>query len=247
MIVLLSSSVSVFANNKVIYGNDNRVNVLESNSFLTHLADSTAGMIATKKVVADPTHAGYFTIKGGTLASRGICADERFANEITAASCSGFLVGEDLLVTAGHCMQYSSQCRDNVWVFGFYADQNGKVAPIPQENIYRCKEIISQELNEESQLDFALIRLEKKVTNREPLKFRQNGKVSDTTNLVVIGHPTGLPTKIADGANIRDNSNEIFFVANLDTFGGNSGSAVLDAETGQVEGILVRGEEDYIT
>jgi len=35
-------------------------------------------------------------------------------------------------------------------------------------------------------------------------------------------------------------------VANLDTFGGNSGSAVFNAETGEVEGILVRGENDYV-
>lgn len=38
----------------------------------------------------------------------------------------------------------------------------------------------------------------------------------------------------------------MFFSANLDTFQGNSGSAVFNAETGMIEGILVRGEEDFI-
>lgn len=36
-----------------------------------------------------------------------------------------------------------------------------------------------------------------------------------------------------------------FFVANLDSFGGNSGSAVFNVTTEEVEGILVRGEADY--
>jgi V8-like Glu-specific endopeptidase len=61
---------------------------------------------------------------------------------------------------------------------------------------------------------------------------------------VVIGHPTGLPTKVSAGANVRS-VNDVYFVANLDTFGGNSGSAVFNAETGEIEGILVRGERDY--
>ena len=52
-------------------------------------------------------------------------------------------------------------------------------------------------------------------------------RLSLDTPLVVIGHPSGLPTKIADGAWVRNNESEYYFVTNLDTFGGNSGSAVL--------------------
>ena len=54
-----------------------------------------------------------------------------------------------------------------------------------------------------------------------------------------------MPTKIADGANVRNLQGK-FFQANLDTYGGNSGSAVFNVETGEVEGILVRGETDYV-
>ena len=38
-----------------------------------------------------------------------------------------------------------------------------------------------------------------------------------------------------------------YFSANLDTYGGNSGSAVFNANTGVVEGILVRGATDYVS
>jgi hypothetical protein len=63
----------------------------------------------------------------------------------------------------------------------------------------------------------------------------------------VIGHPCGLPQKYAPGAQVRHNSAGPFFVANLDTYGGNSGSAVFNATNRAVEGILVRGENDFVT
>ena len=62
----------------------------------------------------------------------------------------------------------------------------------------------------------------------------------------VIGHPVGLPAKVAGGAIVRDNTPNPFFVANLDTYGGNSGSPVFNSRTHRVEGILVRGERDFV-
>ncbi len=62
--------------------------------------------------------------------------------------------------------------------------------------------------------------------------------------LYVIGHPSGLPTKVADGAQVCTQKGT-HFSANLDTYGGNSGSAVFNAKTNEVVGILVRGANDY--
>ncbi len=115
-----------------------------------------------------------------------------------------------------------------------------------KDNVYGCKEVISHKFESLSKEDYVLVRLDRKVLGRAPLAFRQTGKIALNTKLVVIGHPTGLPTKVADGAWVRENDKSAYFSANLDTFGGNSGSAVFDAETGIVEGILVRGENDYV-
>ncbi len=54
------------------------------------------------------------------------------------------------------------------------------------------------------------------------------------------------PFRLAEEGKIRKNDNPIFFEAALDSFAGNSGSAVFDTRTGLLEGILVRGEKDYI-
>lgn len=64
--------------------------------------------------------------------------------------------------------------------------------------------------------------------------------------LFVVGHPSGLPTKVAGGTEVVGNDEDNFFTALLDTFGGNSGSAVFNSETLEVEGILVRGARDYV-
>ena len=248
LIITLSAliSLSALANNtKVIYGVDNRVDVIDSTeSMYVELSKSTAGMIDKSDIVADGN--GMVKLVGGSLESRGICSSERFSNQPTVANCSGFLVGEDLLVTAGHCIRTASDCRKWKWVFDYKVDSADQTeVSVPESSVYGCKEIINTVLSRSSMDDFALIKLDRKVTDRRILQYRQKGRVSKGDQLVVIGHPSGLPTKIADGAKVRDLKTR-YFQADLDTYGGNSGSAVFNAQTGVVEGILVRGETDYI-
>lgn len=251
---ILLSSVFLFASvstngfsgevARVIYGVDNRLDVYQSpNALYKKIATSTAAMISNSALVVT---GDTVTIKGSTLMGDGICADERFAKQMTAANCSGFLVGKDLLLTAGHCIQSMSDCESYSWVFDYSntTKENSDFA-INKKNVYTCTSIIARTLNDGTDNDYALVKLDR-ATDRAPLSFRTKGKLSNSAGLVVIGHPSGLPTKIADGAFVRSNKNKYFFQANLDTYGGNSGSAVIDSKTGSVEGILVRGERDYV-
>lgn len=239
-------SFSSFASDKVVYGVDNRVDLFQSDVPLFYeLAHSTAAMIRNSDLTTDGE---TVSITGNTLESRGICSTARFAKQITAASCSGFLVGPDLLVTAGHCVTSQRDCESFSWVFDYNvkSDDQSLDFSVDASSVYKCSKIISQDLSRTTKNDFALIRLDREVTDRTPLEFRKEGEVELDTPLVVIGHPSGLPTKIADGAWVRNNESEYYFVTNLDTFGGNSGSAVFNTDTGVVEGILVRGEQDYV-
>lgn len=237
--------LSAVANDRVVYGDDNRVDVIDSqNSLYVQLSESTAAMISKDKLTEK---SGGFEISSSTMVERGYCASERFSNQALAANCSGFLVGSDLLVTAGHCIRSMSSCNTYSWVFNFKVDANGEVPnPMGKENVYNCVEIIERRLTSSDKDDYALIRLDREVSVAGPLSYRESGKISDGAKLVVIGHPTGLPTKIADDAAVRNNSFEKYFNANLDTYGGNSGSAVFNETDGVVEGILVRGERDFV-
>jgi V8-like Glu-specific endopeptidase len=243
---LLTASIALAAPKsvKVIYGDDNRVDVYEStNSMYVELAKSTAGMVS--KYSISPDGNGNVLLKGSSLQARGMCSTERFANQPTVASCSGFLVGEDLLVTAGHCIKNTTDCDRYRWVFDYKVENDTQTSvSVSEDNVYSCAEVINTILDNTTMNDFALIRLDRKVTDRRVLQYRKSGKIGVGANLVVIGHPSGLPSKIADGAVVRKLHNN-YFSANLDTYGGNSGSAVFNADTGVIEGILVRGANDY--
>jgi V8-like Glu-specific endopeptidase len=243
LITLTALSLSAFATEKVIYGDDNRVDVYAStNADFVELSKSTAAMIAKSKLTL---RNGSYSIKSQRLGDRlNACSGERFADQPSAANCSGFLVGDKYLVTAGHCVRSASDCRKSHWVFNFKMNNETEAnLSIEAKNVFKCKKIVSQVLANRD--DYALIELDRVATDIAPLKFRKTGKIEKNEKLVVIGHPSGLPTKIADGAYVKSLSRK-YFSANLDTYGGNSGSAVFNVTSGEVEGILVRGATDYV-
>jgi V8-like Glu-specific endopeptidase len=175
------------------------------------------------------------------------CPGTRYTTQPNPSMCSGFLIAPDLIVTAGHCVEIENMCNEYRWVFDFNVDEQSQTAGIDvkAENIYKCKKVVSHALSSLLNLDYAVIQLEKVVTGREPVEINTS-RIADTQSVLVIGNPSGLPTKVADNANVRTNTHPFYFTTNLDTFSGNSGSAVFNADTGSVEGILVRGEEDYV-
>lgn len=245
-------SFNAFASIKVIYGKDNRLDFYQVNSHLHRkLALSTAGMIHLK-YFARSSSQNFYDLQGTTTLERGqnICSSEAFSQQQIAPTCSGFLVGEDTLITAGHCYKSFSTpenvCKSFAWVFDYHlkSAQHNPTRNIPVQNIYLCKKVLAVELTKS--MDYAVIKLDRKVLGRRPLKFRTSGKISSSSSLLVIGHPTGLPQKISSGGRVTRNSEATTFSATLDTFQGNSGSAVFDARTGLVEGILIQGKNDYI-
>ena len=238
-------TTSVFAQNKVIYGDDNRVDVFEStNSAFVELSKSTAAMIAGSSL---KTVKGEVEISGSTLQARGICAKERFSKQISAANCSGFLVSENIMVTAGHCIKDAADCASYKWVFDYKVDaaDQGKVT-VQSSSVYSCTKILARKLDNFGKDDYAMFEIDRKVTDRRPLSFRKTGKVAKGDAIVVIGHPTGLPTKVSAAGKVTRNTEASRFSTTLDTFHGNSGSAVFDAKTGLVEGILIQGKNDYM-
>lgn len=243
MIILLLFTLNAFAAQPpVIYGDDNRRDLYEeTNPKYVELARATAAKVPTlfMRLVGKE-----YVFRTMTLVDRGICETEKFATQTTVSMCSGFLVGPKTLVTAGHCIRNRNDCLNFRWVFDYsvMSKDQAKVT-VPKQSVYSCKNVISQHFDEIE--DYAVIELDREVKDRKPMAFRKSGAISPGTPVMVIGNPSGLPTKIADGANVRSLDTH-WFMANLDTFAGNSGSAVINTNTLEVEGILVRGEEDYI-
>ena len=116
-ILTFQSAIASGSKVDIIYGEDNRIETYEATKRIQKLAASTAGMINTKKTikVGKNTMLPPYTIAD----DMGLCKSERFSDQPSAVSCSGFLVGPDLLVTAGHCIQTQKDCDDVSWVFDY--------------------------------------------------------------------------------------------------------------------------------
>lgn len=231
---------------KVIYGVDDRKDFFDfkTDAKVRELANSVAALFFDTAVTDNGD--GTSTLRTQPFGqSRNLCSGERFFNQPIGAFCTGFLVGPDLIATAGHCAN-AGNVTTILFVFGFQMeDANTPVTRIPNKDIYRGKAMLGRE-EQGAGADWGLIQLDRPVTNRAVLQVRRTGRIADTAPVSVIGHPTGLPVKYAKDANVRDNTPSAFFVANLDTYGGNSGSPVFGANH-VVEGILVRGEADFVS
>lgn len=240
-IIGLNLIVNAYAD-KVVYGEDDRYEVNEVPiQSLVDAASATAVNLPNHSMFS---YGQYTYLRYSPLSKEmNVCKDERFADQNAVGRCSGFLVDEDILVTAGHCAKVLD-CLTTSWVFG-YDSEEARDNVVPSKNVYKCAEILTSVLNLEVKKDFAVIRLDRKVKGVTPLKFRKEGRIDDDASMVIIGNPSGLPTKVTKNVLVRDNSPENYFLTNADTFGGNSGSAVINEETGLVEGILVRGAKDY--
>ncbi|WPU63279.1 ankyrin repeat domain-containing protein [Peredibacter starrii] len=272
--VLSSVLLSVGAQARVIYGDDNRVEVYQASPLMQRLARSSATAVAKTDIIRNLFRPGMVQLKQKTLqdwlssadknnrskslftekarngAKSGarFCDGERFTDQPNPGMCSGFLIAPDLLVTAGHCATEENFCEEYDWVFDFKVDPSTKKAglDIREEDVYRCKRVVSSSLNMDLGLDYGIIQLDRMVKGRAALNIRTDGQVFDFTNVTVIGSPSGLPQKVSGGAVVRKNTHPFYFTTNLDAFQGNSGAPVFNTKTGLVEGILVRGEEDFV-
>lgn len=242
-------SLNLFAHTSrpvIIYGEDNRKDTYEvTNPLFLKLAQSTAAQIPNRNI----------TIRGSTAELNGptlkeftpnglphpICDKERFSHQITAGNCSGFLVAPNVIATAGHCMTSINDCRNFKWVFNYKVQgKNDSAVSVAATDVYSCTKILKQSLN--GTLDFALIQIDRAVVGKAVKIAAVEAAVGDP--LVVIGFPTGLPQKVSDQARVISKQG-LSFMTDLDTFAGNSGSAVFNARSGELVGILVNGRQDY--
>jgi V8-like Glu-specific endopeptidase len=228
---------------KVIYGEDGRREIYEvETAVVRDIADSTVALIPTRNILARA--GGTFEIRAGTMESEmRVCPSEPYSQQPAAAMCSGSLVGPDLIATAGHCVS-NADCSKYSFVFGYRMNNSSSAnMSIGGTDIYTCKEIVAREYTNNQ--DYALVRLDRAVIGHRVLPVSST-PVQSGEEVYVVGHPSGLPTKVTLGGKVRSQQKG-YFVTNLDTYGGNSGSAVFSAASNEIVGILVRGESDFVS
>jgi hypothetical protein len=171
-----------------------------------------------------------------------LCQSEPFYHQDVAAGrlCTGFLVKDNMIATAGHCVN-EQNVKDLRIVFGYkMVDSSAQVPGIHQKDIYKGVRIIHRICRHKgNQSDWALLKLDRKVEGQAVVTLSKK-EITPDKPIYIIGHPVGLPLKYSPEASVGDIS-EAYFSADLNVYNGSSGSPVFDSETHKVIGIVVRG------
>lgn len=231
-----------------VYGVDDREFVSnKSDKKIQELSKSIALIVTVDRI-----DVGMFKTRINAANSQeelNMCVSERFVTAPALPGCTGFLVAPNILASAGHCFQTEDDCANKKIIFDVEAKkQSRKGYSVNSNTVYSCSKIISNQYDPSRPdlQDYALIQLDRAPKNRLPLKLNLTKKIADKEKVFMIGHPFGMPLMLSPRGAVNNNSSELQFSANLDSFEGNSGSPVFNAKTFEVEGILVNGQQDLV-
>ncbi|HWO24609.1 MAG TPA: serine protease [Kofleriaceae bacterium] len=241
------------AESPVVYGTDNRQDVYAHTDATLRARAQQATVALMSPGSINTSNPNNVTFSSSTLQqAENLCASQRFLSDPTPGWCSGTLIDDDLVLTAGHCITSASSCTSTRFVFKFYRPTATTLETITTADIFSCTSIVArqQAVVNGRNLDFAVVRIDRAATPRfTPAPIRAgNSPLAVNQNVAVIGSGSGIPFKIDSGGSVRDARTATldYFVASTDTFGGNSGSGVYETSGYSVAGILVRGETDYV-
>jgi len=176
-----------------------------------------------------------------------LCDSERFGDQPAFALCSGVLVSESLVLTAGHCARLLG-CEEQAWMFGYAMTAPGALPELGEADVYRCASVVLAVREVDAagrRWDFGVIELDRSVAaprHAAPIGL-DLPEVGDRVG--VIGYPAGVPVKVDDARVLATRPDALdYFSLNSDTFDRSSGSSVVNAR-GELIGLLARGAYDY--
>jgi V8-like Glu-specific endopeptidase len=235
----------------LIYGVDQRVDLYAATS-------AQMRALATESAVAlvDPNHLvrsadGGAAVSAPTLGETyNLCTSERFREQPAAARCSGVVVDDRLVLTAGHCVREDASCGDDLWVFNYALSVPDGPPTLSRDDIYRCAAIpvrVRGTDGEGRRWDYAFVELDRPVVPpRRAAPLAEAPVAAGPGQVSVIGFPGGLPVKIDASVDVLDARADAldYFTMDSDTFDRSSGSGVFDASN-HLAGVFVRGDTDY--
>lgn len=231
---------------KTIYNSDSRSTV-DSISDPKVLAFSGSVALISQKLRISKSVDKNLTFRTNTVGNiLGLCSSERFRDDLLLGDCSGFLISDQLLVTAGHCIKNDSDCAEKIFIFGHTEVQRSQFS---SNEIYSCSRIVNS-VNKDAG-DLVLVELDRAVesrpgTHRFKIPNAESPQFSeDSSNLMSLGHPLGTSMKQTPLEKLFPQTEHSFFKAQMDVVQGASGSPLFNPNSGVVHGVLVGGSKDF--
>lgn len=206
-------------------------------------ANATVTLISSDDIVS--RNGRGFVYRRNDLRSYGFCPDQPLVDQPVLGFCSGVLISENVILTAGHCIENASDCSSTRFVFDFENKiLQTPAGPIPQppsllpeENIFSCSKIHFQSYDFTD--DVALVKLDRNVNGRTPVRYRRSGEPKENDKVYLISSPRGLPTKISEGVVTFSLAGEMrsSLSSNYASAVGSSGGPVFNSETHLLEAI----------
>ena len=227
----------------VIYG---RNDLIEAQAWAgTPFAEAAIGRaVALIPAVEDEGEDGGASV-GSAQQRFDLCPEEPFASQPSTAACSGVLIDDDVLLTAGHCFDEGDGCERYRYALGFVHAEGDAAAPEPVS--LGCTELIAREvgqLADGSAIDYALVRLRlDEPPHAQPDIAIRSRPLEPGEHLTSVGFPQGLPLKV-DPAARAVSAGRTELRLTTDAYAGNSGSAIYDAD-GALAAILTGGQPDF--
>ncbi|MBM7116849.1 trypsin-like serine peptidase [Archangium primigenium] len=172
--------------------------------------------------------------------------------DLAPAFCSGTLIDDALVLTAGHCVPTAEACAQTRLVFTFYRADYYGLAPRTHEDVFQCQDVVVRARGQVAgrDLDYAILRLDRPATPRfasAPLRAGAR-PMAAREPVAVIGTSGGTAltldasgTVLSARAEVRD-----YFVVDADMAVGSAGAGVYELRGHGLAGVLARGELDHV-
>lgn len=271
---LLSSLIAEEASYSADTSLDTRKNMGELESHLKDLESIKTNMLGVavlmdSKYLKEDQNGSYRLTGCSTLSERilrmnfngdegiNLAPNQKFGTELAPGFGSSFLVGENLIITAAHCirdkefrLKSESEIKNMSVVFNFHITAKSNKTKFNPNDVYKIIKILRYNCgNSAESSDWALLQLDRKVVDIKPIRIDFSEEISEKMlgeNIYALGCPSGMAVKCVSLDDAKINKiNPSIIISNLDVLPGNSGGPVINRLTGNAIGIVVRSQISY--